>query len=99
MVRSDEVDTGLWPKVDKAKLIVPVDVHIGRLSRILGLLNKQTINLKTAIEITAAFSAICQQDPVKYDFALCRIGILENCTGKKNKYCQYCELAEMCRGK
>jgi uncharacterized protein (TIGR02757 family) len=99
MVRKDETDTGLWKKIDKSKLIVPVDIHIGRLSKILGLYNRKTINLKTAIEITEGFSQICPQDPVKYDFALCRIGIIENCTGRKNKYCQYCELAEMCRGK
>ena len=97
MVRKDEADAGLWKKVDKSKLVVPVDVHMGRLSRILGLHNKKTINLKTAIEITAGFAEICPQDPVKYDFALCRIGILENCSGKKNKYCPECELAELCR--
>jgi uncharacterized protein (TIGR02757 family) len=96
MVRDDEVDAGLWKKIDKSKLIAPVDVHIGRLSKILGLSNKQTINLKTAIEITEGFKKICPQDPVKYDFALCRIGILENCTGKKNNYCPDCELAEFC---
>jgi uncharacterized protein (TIGR02757 family) len=99
MVRKDEVDAGLWKTIDKSKLIVPVDVHIGRLSKILGLHNRETVNLKTALEITAGLQAICPQDPVKYDFALCRIGILENCTGKKNKYCQYCELAKLCRGK
>jgi uncharacterized protein (TIGR02757 family) len=99
MVRKDEADTGLWKGIDKSKLIVPVDVHMGRLSRILGLHNKKTINLKTAIEITAGFAEICPQDPVKYDFALCRIGILENCSGKANKYCPGCELAELCRKK
>jgi uncharacterized protein (TIGR02757 family) len=97
MVRKDQVDTGLWKKIDKTKLIVPVDVHIGRLSKILGLHNKKTVNLKTAIEITDGFAQISPADPVKYDFSLCRIGILENCTGKKNQYCQYCELAELCR--
>jgi uncharacterized protein (TIGR02757 family) len=99
MVQKNEVDAGLWKTIEKSKLIVPVDVHIGRLSRILGLHNRETVNLKTALEITVGLRAICPQDPVKYDFALCRIGILENCTGKKNKYCQYCELAELCREK
>lgn len=96
MVRSDEVDAGLWKKVDKAKLIVPVDVHMGRLSKIIGLHNKKTYNLKTAIEITNGFASISPDDPVKYDFALCRIGILENCSGKPNKHCPHCELAEFC---
>jgi len=97
MVRKDAVDAGLWEKIDKSKLVVPVDVHIGRLSKIIGLHNKKTVNLKTAIEITAGFTEICPQDPVKYDFALCRIGILENCSGKANKYCPNCELAEFCK--
>jgi uncharacterized protein (TIGR02757 family) len=96
MIRNDEVDAGLWKTVDKSKLIAPVDVHIGRLSRILGLHNKKTINLKTALEITAGLREINPADPIKYDFALCRIGILENCTGKKNPYCPSCELAEFC---
>ncbi len=86
MVRKDEVDTGLWKAIDKTKLIVPVDVHIGRLSKTLGLLNKQTVNLKTAVEITEGFKEICPKDPVKYDFALCRIGILENRSGKKRLF-------------
>ncbi|HAL45365.1 MAG: TIGR02757 family protein [Planctomycetes bacterium GWF2_42_9] len=99
MVRNDEVDSGLWRKIDKSKLIAPVDVHIGRLSKIVGLHNKKTLNLKTAIEITDALTLISPQDPIKYDFALCRIGILENCTGKQNKYCPECELAEFCHRK
>jgi uncharacterized protein (TIGR02757 family) len=97
MVRKDQVDTGLWKNIDKTKLIVPVDVHMGRLSKISGLHNRKTMNLKAAIEITAGFAQICPADPIKYDFSLCRIGILENCTGKKNNYCQYCELAKLCR--
>ena len=96
MVRKDQVDTGLWKKIDKTKLIVPVDVHMGRLSRISGLHNRKTMNLKAAIEITEGFRQICPADPVKYDFSLCRIGILENCTGKKNNYCPNCELAKFC---
>jgi uncharacterized protein (TIGR02757 family) len=97
MVRKDQVDTGLWEKIDKTKLIVPVDVHMGRLSKISGLHNRKTMNLKAALEITEGFREINPQDPIKYDFSLCRIGILENCTGKKNQYCQYCELADLCR--
>jgi uncharacterized protein (TIGR02757 family) len=99
MIRNDEVDTGLWKGIDKSKLIVPVDVHIGRLSRLIGLHNRETVNLKTALKITESFRKICPQDPVKYDFALCRIGIIKNCSGKKNNYCPDCELAELCRGK
>ena len=96
MVRSDEVDTGIWKGVDKSKLIVPVDVHMGRLTKILGLHNRKTLNLAAAREITAGFAAINPADPVKYDFALSRIGILEHCTGKLNKRCKACSLLEFC---
>ncbi|MDO8301616.1 MAG: TIGR02757 family protein [Sedimentisphaerales bacterium] len=96
MVRSDEVDTGLWKKVDASKLIVPVDVHIGRLTKILGFHNRATLTLAAAREITAGFAAINPADPVKYDFALSRIGILEHCTGTYNQRCQACSLLAFC---
>ncbi len=99
MVRSDQVDVGLWEKVDKRKLIVPVDVHIGRLCRILGFHTQRTVSIKTALEITDAFAEIEPTDPVKYDFALSRIGILENCTGQCRSGCESCELFGFCRSK
>ena len=49
MVRDDDVDVGLWKSIDKAKLIVPIDVHMGRLCRILGFHNRKTISLSTTI--------------------------------------------------
>ena len=97
MVRDDEVDSGIWKSVDKAKLIVPIDVHMGRLCRFLGFHDKNTISLKSAIEITRHFAEIEPNDPVKYDFALSRIGIVENCTGKYNSACQACELNMFCK--
>ena len=97
MVRSDEVDVGIWKKVDKEKLIVPIDVHMGRLCSFLGFHNTKNISLKTAIEITRHFAEIEPSDPVKFDFALSRIGIVENCTGKYNTTCQFCELNDFCK--
>jgi uncharacterized protein (TIGR02757 family) len=97
MVRSDDVDAGRWQEIDKSKLIVPVDVHIGRLTRILGFHNNKNVTLKTAVEITKRFAEIEPADPVKYDFALSRIGIVENCTGKKRDECEFCELLNICR--
>ncbi len=96
MVRDDEVDSGIWKSIDKAKLIVPIDVHMGRLCRFLGFHDKNTISLKTAIEITRHFAEIEPNDPVKYDFSLSRIGIVENCTGKPSSACQACELNMFC---
>jgi uncharacterized protein (TIGR02757 family) len=96
MVRDDEVDAGLWKGVNKAKLIVPVDVHMGRLCRILGFHDRKTIRLSTAVQITKGFSEISPSDPVKYDFALSRVGILENCTGRHRRGCELCGLFGFC---
>jgi uncharacterized protein (TIGR02757 family) len=96
MVRKDDVDLGLWKSVDKAKLIVPVDVHIGRLCRILGMYTHRTISLASAIEITESFAQIEPADPVKYDFALSRIGILKGCNGKYRAVCEGCEIFGFC---
>jgi uncharacterized protein (TIGR02757 family) len=96
MVRDDDVDAGLWKSVDKAKLVVPVDVHIGRLCRILGFHDRKVISLSTAVKITDCFAQIEPADPVKYDFALSRIGILDNCTGRLRNGCELCELFKFC---
>ncbi len=96
MVRKDEVDLGLWNRIDKAKLIVPVDVHMHRLCRILGLHDRKTVSLATAVEITKGFAEIEPADPVKYDFALSRIGILDGCNGSYQPGCEDCELFAFC---
>jgi uncharacterized protein (TIGR02757 family) len=96
MLRDDDVDTGLWKSADKAKLIVPVDVHMTRLCRIIGFHNQKTASLSTALKITESFAEIEPTDPAKYDFALTRIGILDNCTGKHRSDCEFCELFAVC---
>jgi uncharacterized protein (TIGR02757 family) len=98
MVRKDEVDPGLWTSIDKAKLIVPVDVHMNRLCRILWLHDRKTVSLATAVMITENFSKIEPADPVKYDFALTRIGIVDNCDGSYRQQCSDCDLFRYCFG-
>jgi uncharacterized protein (TIGR02757 family) len=97
MVRKDDVDLGLWTSVDKAKLIVPIDVHMARLCRILGFHNSKTISLSTALKITEVFAQIEPADPAKYDFSLSRIGIVDKCTGRPRPDCLLCELSGVCR--
>ena len=98
MVRSDDVDPGLWSdSVDKARLIVPMDVHMGRLCKIIGLYSSRSVNWRTAIEVTRGFAGLEPDDPVKYDFCLSRIGIVENCSGKPRPQCLECELKGYCR--
>ncbi|MFC1474950.1 TIGR02757 family protein, partial [bacterium] len=78
MVRRDDVDPGPWTDVPASKLVVPLDTHMHRISSGMGLTSRKQADLKTAIEITDAFRAISPEDPVRYDFALTRLGILGN---------------------
>ncbi len=96
MVRDDDVDTGLWKSIDKARLIVPVDVHMSRLCKILGFYNQKAVSLRTAVQITQGFAEIEPADPVKYDFSLSRVGIVENCNGRYHNDCEFCELFKFC---
>jgi uncharacterized protein (TIGR02757 family) len=75
MVRRDAVDPGGWSAVRPAQLLVPVDVHMRRIGTALGLTRRKSADLGTAIEITNAFRSIAPHDPVRYDFALTRLGI------------------------
>ncbi len=75
MVRSDDVDPGGWEGVPASKLIFPLDTHIYKISRAIGVTDRKQANMKTALEITNAFAEISPDDPVKYDFSLSRFGI------------------------
>lgn len=75
LVRRDEVDPGGWGGISPAKLIIPLDTHMHRIGLALGATRRKAADIITAGEITAAFRSICPQDPVRYDFALTRLGI------------------------
>lgn len=75
MVRKDKIDTGLWSEIGKSKLIIPVDVHVARVSKNLKLVKRKSVDLKFALELTETLKKFDNDDPVKYDFALCHIGI------------------------
>lgn len=79
MVRQDDVDPGGWHNVPPSTLIVPVDVHMHRICLCLGLTARKQANQATALEITEGFRAVAPRDPVKYDFALTRLGIRDDC--------------------
>ncbi|MDY6843494.1 MAG: TIGR02757 family protein [Thermodesulfobacteriota bacterium] len=75
MVKHNEVDPGGWDKISTSKLIVPLDTHLLRICRTLNLTKRKHADMRTALEITAAFRTIAPSDPVRYDFALTRLGI------------------------
>ena len=79
MVRNDNkgVDFGIWKNISPAELICPFDVHVARVARKLGLLDRKQNDWRAAMELTGALRKLDKHDPVKYDFALFNLGIVE----------------------
>ncbi len=75
MIRKDELDFGLWPEIRPDQLIIPVDTHIAKIGKYLKLTNRKIVSWKMAEEITNNLKKFDSNDPVKYDFALCHIGL------------------------
>ncbi len=75
MVRKDELDFGLWSEIPTSKLIVPVDTHIARICKQLKLTKRKNVSWQMAEEITDNLKKFDPDDPVKYDFAICHIGM------------------------
>ncbi|MDA8630749.1 TIGR02757 family protein [Flavobacteriaceae bacterium] len=80
MVRSNErgVDFGIWNKIDRSELSIPLDVHTGRIARELGILNRNLNDHKSVNEIDLKLREMDPIDPVKYDYALFGLGVYEN---------------------
>lgn len=92
MIRDRDIDFGIWRGVPKDKLVIPLDTHIARISRCLGLTERKSNDWKTAVEITTALKRFDPEDPLKYDFALCHQGISGLCKGTKDKsICSNCK--------
>jgi uncharacterized protein (TIGR02757 family) len=101
MVRGpDGVDLGAWRGlVPTAALVVPLDTHVHRVARCLGLTRRRDPSWRTAAEITAALRAIDPEDPVRYDFALCHLGMSGACPARRDpSRCAVCPLAPACAG-
>jgi uncharacterized protein (TIGR02757 family) len=98
MVRpADGVDLGLW-SVSPRLLLCPVDTHIHKLAKNLGFTRRPDLSWKTAEEITRALSRIDPEDPVKHDFSLCHMGMLQRCPSRRDaKKCAGCGVKPVCR--
>ncbi|MDE6289081.1 MAG: DUF2400 domain-containing protein, partial [Muribaculaceae bacterium] len=76
LVRNDGiVDLGVWTALTPAMLRIPLDVHVGNVSRALGLLERKANDRRAVEELTARLRTFCPEDPVKYDFALFGAGV------------------------
>lgn len=75
MVRRDDVDLGLWRGVSPSRLVIPLDTHVARVSRELGLSRRRSPDWRMAVEVTAALRRVDPTDPVRFDFALFNWGL------------------------
>jgi len=98
MVRGpDGVDLGIWTGVPAAALVVPLDTHVARVSLRLGLTRRKDLSWRTAEEVTSALRAIDPEDPVRFDFALCHLGMSGGCPPRRTaERCAACRLAGEC---
>lgn len=85
MVRDDDIDPGGWTGISKSKLIIPLDTHIFKVSKLINLTNRNDTGMKTALEITDNLRKYDTEDPVKFDFSLTRPGIHPNLDYKEFK--------------
>ena len=79
MVRNDDkgVDFGIWKSIQPSQLICPVDVHVARVAKRFNLLQRKQIDWPAAVELTEYLRQLDANDPVKYDFALFGLGVIE----------------------
>jgi len=97
MVRRDQVDLGAWKGVPASKLIVPLDTHVIRLGRCLGLTRYTSPGWKMAAEITASLRAVDPVDPVRFDFSLCHVGMMSACGFGRRQGDTQCPLKGICQ--
>ena len=96
MVRKDGIDLGVWSKIPAAKLIVPLDTHVIRVGRCLRLTRYASPGWRMAAEITGSLRALDPDDPVKYDFSLCHIGMTDRCGFNRAQGDAACPLKGFC---
>jgi uncharacterized protein (TIGR02757 family) len=98
MVRGpDAVDFGIWKQVPASALVIPLDTHIGRIARHLGLTRRKDLSWRTAQEVTQSLRRLDEADPVRYDFALCHYGMSGVCPAKPvAEHCARCLLLPSC---
>jgi uncharacterized protein (TIGR02757 family) len=97
MVRRDEVDLGAWTSIPPSKLIVPLDTHVIRLGRCLRLTRYTSPGWRMAAEITASLRAIDPVDPVRFDFSICHVGMMNACGFGRRQGDTQCPLKGICR--
>ena len=96
MVRNDEVDLGVWTRLSPARLIVPLDTHVIRLGRCLRLTRYVSPGWKMAADITASLRGLDATDPVRFDFSICHVGMMNACGFGRQQGDSQCPLKGLC---
>ncbi|HVO51930.1 MAG TPA: TIGR02757 family protein [Thermoanaerobaculia bacterium] len=100
MIRTEGFDLGLWTggRFTPARLLLPMDTHVHRIATYLGLTRRKAANLAAAREATGWLRVLNPGDPVAYDWALSRLGILAECvTERTRRHCERCAVRPVCR--
>jgi uncharacterized protein (TIGR02757 family) len=97
MVRRDALDLGVWSRLAPGRLVVPLDTHVIRVARCLGMTRRASPGWPMALEITQALRALDPVDPVKYDFAICHLGMMGACGVGTPRADTHCPLRGVCR--
>lgn len=97
MVRTDRVDLGLWTHVRPSQLVIPLDTHVIRVGRCLRLTRRATAGWRMAADITEVLRHCDPEDPVRYDFSLCHLGMMEACGAGTVRRDTQCPLRGVCR--
>jgi uncharacterized protein (TIGR02757 family) len=97
MVREDRIDLGVWKKVRSGQLIVPLDTHIIRVGRCLRLTRLKSPGWRMAADVTASLRTLDPVDPVRFDFSICHLGMMNACGFEKKIGDTNCPLKGACR--
>jgi uncharacterized protein (TIGR02757 family) len=99
MVRpADGIDSGIWTRVRPDQLVIPLDTHVARISQYIGLTEMKSPGWSMALDITQSLRRLDRTDPLRYDFALCHLGIAGDCPRKRDlRKCSHCPIRSICR--
>ena len=97
MVRRDAVDLGVWSGLSPSKLVVPLDTHVIRVGRCLGLTRYRSPGWGMASEITESLRRLDPEDPVRFDFSICHLGMMDACGFNRPQRDDRCPLRGVCR--
>lgn len=97
MVRRDAVDLGVWSGLPPSKLVIPLDTHVIRVGRCLGLTRYRSPGWGMASEITASLRRLDPEDPVRFDFSICHLGMMNACGFNQPQRDDQCPLRGVCR--